>query len=78
MRKQQTFRLKPKPHLASRAQLSELLEQRANRAGDGLIGMEDHLALAFAPEESYWQTTPKFSPFGFIANGSVQTHAQDV
>ena len=78
VRKQQTFGLKPKPHLAGRAQFGKLLEHGADCARDGLIGMEDHLALAFAPKQSYRQTTSEFSPFGFIANGSVQAHAQDV
>src|SRR2546426_6412861 len=55
-----------------RSQFGKLLEHGADCARDGLIGMEDHLALAFAPKQSYRQTTPQFSPFGFIANRSEE------
>ena len=40
--------------------------------------MKDHLPFAFTPEESDGQTASEFSSFGFIANGAVEAHAQDV
>src|SRR6266404_1164395 len=78
MRKGQSFGLKPNPHLTSRAQLRKLLEDGADCTGDGLIGMKDHLPFAFTPDESYGQAATEFSSVGFIANGAVEAHAQDV
>ncbi len=52
VRKQQAFRLKPKPHLTSRPQFSELFKNGADSAGHGLIWMKNDLPSAFSPEKT--------------------------
>jgi hypothetical protein len=76
--KAQPLALKPKPRLAGRTQFGKLFKYRADRAGDGLIGMKDHLALALAPEQPDGQTTAQFSTLGFVENGAIEAHPQDV
>lgn len=40
--------------------------------------MKDHLAFRFTPEESHGQTAAQFASLGFIANGAVEAHAQNM
>ena len=78
VRKEQPFGAEPKPHLTCGTQFGKLVEDRADRTRDGLVGMKNHLAFAFAPEQAHGQPTAQFSAFGFVADRAIEAQAQDV
>ena len=62
----QAFGAKPKPDTTYRAQLGEAGENRADRGGDGLIGMNEHLAVSVAVDESHGQAAPELAALGLV------------
>jgi hypothetical protein len=72
------FGPQPQPDLPDRAGLGELLEDRAEGALDGLVGMEEDLAVLLPPDEPDRQATPQFPPRGLVADAAVQPGADHV
>ena len=77
-RKRQTFGTEPEPDAARRAEFGKTFEDRADRAGDGFIGMKQDLAILFSPDEAHRQSAAQFAACGFVADASVQPGANDV
>ena len=50
--KRKTLRTKPEPDLTDRSHFGELFKDTVNDMGDGLVGMEEDLAVLFAPEKA--------------------------
>ena len=77
-RKRQAFGAEPEPDPACRAELGEALEDRADGAGDGLIGMEEDFTILFSPNEADRQTATQFPASGLVADAAVEPGANDV
>src|SRR5438552_908515 len=76
--KRQTLGAEPKPYAACRAEFGETLEDRADGAGDGFIGMKQDLTILFSPDEAHRQSATQFAASGFVTDASVQAGANDV
>ena len=74
----QAFGAEPEPDLAGRPELGEAREDGADRAGDGLVGMEPDLALLLTPDEPDGQAAAQGAAFGLVADAPVESLAQDV
>jgi hypothetical protein len=76
--KGQTFGTKPEPHAASRAEFGEAVKDRANRAGDGFVGMKQDFTVLFSPDKAHRQSAAQFPASSLIADAAVKTGANDV
>jgi len=77
-REGQSFGAEPKPDPARRAELGEALEDRAKRAGNGRIGMEENFAVGFTPDKTDGQATAQFPASCLVADATFQPRADDV
>ena len=76
--KGQTFGAKPEPDASRRAEFGEALEDRADGAGDGFVGMKQNFAILFSPNEADRQSAAQFAASGFVADAAIQPGANDV
>ena len=74
----QALGAEPQPDLARRPHFREAREDGADRAGDGLVGMEPDLALLLSPDEADGQAAAQGAALGLVANAAVEPLAQDV
>ena len=77
-REGQAFGAEPEPDAARRAEFGETLEDRADGAGDGFVGMEQNFAILFSPDEADGQSAAQFAASGFVADAAIQPGANDV
>ena len=74
----QVLGAEPEPDPPGRTVLGEGVEQGADGASNGFIGIEQHLPIGLAPEETDGQAAAQFAAGGFVANAAVQAGANDV
>ena len=74
----QALAAEPEPDATRGVELGEAVEDGADRAGDGGIGVEADLAVALAPDQADRQTPPQLAAGRLIANATVEPGAQDV
>ena len=77
-REGQAFGAEPEPDAARRAEFGETLEDRADGASDGFVGMEQNFAILFSPNEADRQSAAQFAASGFVADAAVEPGANDV
>ena len=68
----------PQPHLAHRAEFGEPVEDRLDRAPDGLVGVEQDLSLLLAPDEPDRQRLAQLPTPSLVADPALQPGAQHV
>ena len=68
----------PQPHLPHRTHLGEALEDGAEHAGDAVIVVHAHPAIAIAPHETDRQSAAEFSALGLVANATGEAGSQHV
>jgi hypothetical protein len=66
----------PQPHAARRAGLGEAGEDGADRGRDGLVGMQQNLAVGLAPHEAHGQAAAQLATGGLVANAAVETGSE--
>src|SRR6185369_11424575 len=66
----------PQPHAASGTHLGKTVEDGADCGDDGLVGMEQHLAVRVAPDEACRQATPQLSALSLVADAAVETGSE--
>jgi hypothetical protein len=68
----------PQPHLPDRSELGEPVEDRSDRAADGLVGIEQDLALLLAPDQPDRQRLPQLPALGLVPDPALQPGAEHV
>src|SRR5215510_12329313 len=76
--KRQTFRSEPEPNATRRTEFGKTLENRADGAGNGMIGMKQDLAVLFSPNEAHRQSATQFAACRFVADAAVEPGADDM
>ena len=72
------FAAHPQPHLPDRSELGEPVEDRSDRAADGLVGIEEDLALVLAPDQPDRQRLAQLPALGLVADPALQPRAEHV
>jgi hypothetical protein len=69
------LRAEPQPDAARRAGLGKSLEYALDGGDNSFVGVEQHLAVLFAPDEANRQTAPELAACRLIANAAVEAGA---
>ena len=77
-RERQALAAKPEPDAACGAELAEAIENGADGAADGSIGVEANFPRGLAPNEAERQATPQLPTRRLVADAAVEPGAQDV
>jgi hypothetical protein len=74
----QRFGTEPEPDASCGAVLCESIKDGAEGAGDGGVGMEEDLAIGFAPDKADGQAATQFAASCLVADASIESSADDV
>ena len=77
-RERQAFGAKPEPDAAHGPELRKALEDGTNGARNRLVGMQEDLAVAFAPDDPDWEPATELSASCLVANPAVEACTQDM
>jgi hypothetical protein len=68
----------PQPHLTDGVKLAEALEDRADRAGERLVGIDQDLAVLLAPDKADRQPAAQLAARGLVSDPAFKARSQHV
>ena len=77
-RQLQALVAQPQPHATHRAGLGETFEDRGEHADNGLVGVQQDLAVGLAPDQPDGQAAAQLAAGGLVADAAVEAGAQGV